>query len=39
MTWVNGQLDAQLRYVIRFYYYNPLHVSSKSAHHQEVKLY
>ena len=28
--WVNDQLDAQLRYII-VYYYNPLHVSSNSV--------
>jgi hypothetical protein len=31
MTLGNEQLDAQLLYIIRFYYYNPLHVSSKSV--------
>ena len=29
--WVNDQLDAQLRYIIIFYYYNPLHVSSNTV--------
>jgi len=29
-NWVNDQFDAQLRYII-VYYYNPLHVSSNSV--------
>jgi len=31
-VWVNKQLDAQLRYIKRFfYYYNRLHVSSNTV--------
>jgi len=31
LLWVNDQLYAQLRYIIRLFYNNPLHVSSNSV--------
>jgi len=37
--WVNDQLDAQLRYIIRLLLKSSTCFEQLCAHHQEVKLY
>ena len=37
--WVNDQLDAQLRYIIRLLLQSSTCFEQLRAHHQEVKLY